>query len=91
MTECMHCIVSGRVQGVAYRVSTRSRAAELGLTGWVRNLPDGTVEVYAQGSSDALAALREWLRMGPPGANVTQLQCRPAAVTEGLSGFEVRR
>ena len=91
MTECMHCIVSGRVQGVSYRVATRRRAGELGLAGWVRNLPDGTVEVYAQGATDALSALREWLRSGPPGARVAELSCRSAVPTTGLQGFEVRR
>jgi acylphosphatase len=91
MSECMHCIVWGRVQGVGYRVSARKKAAELGLAGWVRNLPDGTVEVYAQGASAPLAALRDWLRLGPPGAKVAEVQCREAVATEGLSGFEVRR
>ncbi|MDX9739994.1 MAG: acylphosphatase [Gammaproteobacteria bacterium] len=91
MTECTHCIVSGRVQGVSYRVLTRRKATELGLAGWVRNLPDGTVEVYAQGGPEAVAALREWLRAGPPGAKVAELRCRAAVATEGMSGFEVRR
>jgi acylphosphatase len=91
MTECMHCIVSGWVQGVGYRAATRRKAAELALAGWVRNLPDGTVEVYAQGAVEAVAALRGWLRTGPPGAKVAQVQCREAAATEGLTGFEVRR
>lgn len=62
--------VSGRVQGVFYRASTRERALQLGLSGMARNLADGKVEVLACGSHEALAALERWLWDGPAAAQV---------------------
>ena len=63
-------LVSGRVQGVFYRASTREQAQRLGLTGHARNLPDGRVEVIAHGAPEALDALERWLWQGPPAARV---------------------
>ncbi len=63
-------VVSGRVQGVFFRASTRREALRLGVAGTARNLPDGRVEVVAAGSDDALGALETWLRHGPPAARV---------------------
>ena len=85
----VHCLVSGRVQGVFFRAATREQALTLGVAGWVRNLDDGRVEVYAHGPSAAVEALCAWLRRGPPMAEVSSLERFPAA-DEGLSGFEVR-
>ena len=66
--------VRGRVQGVGYRWWTRGQAQRLGIAGTVRNCPDGSVEVAARGSSDAIAKLRTALRRGPPGASVTSVE-----------------
>ena len=65
------CHVSGRVQGVFFRASTRDRARELGVTGYARNLPDGRVEVLACGKPDAVEALCRWLWQGSPSSQVT--------------------
>lgn len=73
----MLCLVSGRVQGVFFRASTRDQAQQLGLGGHARNLPDGRVEVLACGDDAALAVLRDWLRRGPPHARVDLLECQP--------------
>ncbi|WNL47317.1 acylphosphatase [Dyella sp. BiH032] len=62
--------VSGRVQGVFYRASTREQARALGLTGYARNLPDGAVEVLACGEAEAIAVLERWLWEGPAAARV---------------------
>ncbi len=67
---CIHCFVSGRVQGVWYRASTQDQAKALGLTGWARNLPDGRVEVLACGERDNLQDLYAWLQIGPQLAEV---------------------
>lgn len=67
---CMHCFVSGHVQGVWYRANTQEQANALGLTGWARNLPDGRVEVIACGDKEKLSQLFEWLKKGPPQAVV---------------------
>lgn len=70
--------ITGRVQGVGYREALRSEAARLGLTGWVRNRADGSVEALAQGSSEALAQLLAWARRGPPAARVEEVASAPA-------------
>jgi acylphosphatase len=73
----LRCLVSGRVQGVFFRASTRDQAQQLGLSGHARNLPDGRVEVLACGDDAALALFRDWLRRGPPHATVDGLECQP--------------
>jgi len=74
---CIHCYISGRVQGVFFRASTRQRAQELKLAGYARNLPDGRVEVMACGDLGSLNTFRRWLQAGPPQARVTSVQCEP--------------
>jgi len=68
-----HGFVSGRVQGVFFRAETRRKAIELGLSGWVKNLDDGRVELLISGSEQALALMRTWLQVGPRLARVDQL------------------
>ena len=63
--KCAHLIVSGRVQGVFFRDNTRRKAEELGLTGYAKNLPDGTVEVVAEGNEDKINELIEFIKKGP--------------------------
>ncbi|MCB2264188.1 MAG: acylphosphatase [Candidatus Thiosymbion ectosymbiont of Robbea hypermnestra] len=86
---CFRCLVAGRVQGVFFRAATREQAQRLGLTGHARNLPDGRVEVLACGEPDAVAQLREWLRGGPPAAQVTGIACEPETFQQ-LHGFDTR-
>lgn len=70
---CIHCYVSGKVQGVWFRASTREQALRLNITGWARNLPDGRVEVLACGEKEKIAELYEWLKHGPQLAKVTDI------------------
>lgn len=81
--------VTGRVQGVFYRASTARVAADLGLRGHARNLPDGSVEVLAIGPPEALGVLEAFLRQGPPRAAVRGVECtvEPAAGHAGVSDF----
>lgn len=72
---CRRCFVSGRVQGVWYRGSTRREALALGVTGHARNLPDGRVEVLACGEPSAVDALCAWLHRGPVHADVRDVTC----------------
>ena len=73
MPQCRRYLVSGKVQGVFYRNSTRERAVTLGLTGWARNLQDGCVEVVACGEVAALDVLEQWLWVGPSRAMVRRV------------------
>jgi Acylphosphatases len=68
--------VSGKVQGVYYRQSAKQKAQELGVTGFVKNLPDGSVLLVATGHSKQLNALVEWCRKGPPAARVTNVDVK---------------
>ena len=82
-------VVRGRVQGVFFRDSVRRQAGTRGVSGWVTNRPDGAVEAVFEGDQDEVAALVEFSREGPRGAEVEQVDVteeRP----EGLSGFEIR-
>lgn len=86
---CIHCLVAGRVQGVYFRASTQREARRLGLTGWVRNLPDGRVEVIARGPDDLVAQLERWLHHGPAAANVTEVITN-SGTEDCWSEFEIR-
>ena len=86
----IQAIIQGRVQGVFYRASTRDQARTLGLSGWVRNLADGTVELVAEGDESPLDQLLLWCREGPPGARVDAVDVQRAAGTGEFTGFAVR-
>lgn len=89
MNRCRHFLVSGRVQGVFYRASTVDMARGLGLTGWVRNLSDGGVELVACGDAAKLQELERWLWDGPRHARVERV--RAADIEErAFNGFTVR-
>lgn len=75
--KCVRCQVSGQVQGVWFRASTRDQARALGLTGSARNLADGSVEVIACGDAAAVDALCDWLWRGPELARVSDVCCAP--------------
>lgn len=83
-------VIRGRVQGVAYRASAQREALALGLRGWVRNLPDGSVEACAIGSAAQLSAFGDWLWRGPRLAEVTAVEAQDCAV-EACVNFEIRR
>jgi acylphosphatase len=85
-----HALISGHVQGVGYRFSTRNEATYLGLQGWVRNLPDGRVEAVFEGNRPQVEKMVQWCHQGPPGAQVQDVKIA-YTVLEGLRGFEIRR
>jgi len=72
----IHFLVSGRVQGVFFRMHTRQQAQRHGLTGWVRNLPDGRVEGIASGETAGIKALQQWLAQGPDLASVANVEVK---------------
>ena len=85
----IRAIVSGRVQGVSYRASTAAKARQLGLAGWVKNRPDGSVELEAEGSPDQVAALVTWCHHGPPAARVDHVAVEELSPL-GDRDFDVR-
>ncbi len=82
-------VVSGKVQGVFFRDATRREAERLGVSGWVRNRDDGTVEAVFEGAVEAVEELVAWCRIGPPHARVDDVQAIDEAA-EDLRGFEIR-
>ena len=86
----LHAVIHGRVQGVSFRYNAQREAQRLGLVGWVKNLPDGTVETAASGPEGSLDAFANWLRYGPPGAHVTAADITWADINEAFTAFEIR-
>jgi acylphosphatase len=88
--ERAHVYVSGQVQGVFFRDSARERAEQLGLAGWVRNLPDGRVEAIFEGPSEKVREIIRWCEEGPSHAEVDDVDAEIEASEGDLEGFEVR-
>lgn len=88
MMPARQYLVSGKVQGVGFRYYVRERATTAGLTGWVRNLPDGRVEAHVEGPPAALDRFTETLREGPPAARVSRVSTRPTQPV-GHRGFRI--
>ena len=85
-----HLLVSGSVQGVFFRNSTRLKAEELGVTGWVRNLSDGRVEIVAEGEKEKVEELVEWVKKGSSAARVDNLDVEWQEYVEEFTSFEIR-
>jgi acylphosphatase len=83
-------LISGRVQGVGFRYFTEAAAAREGLHGWVRNLPDGRVEIDVEGEADAVERFERNVRHGPPGARVQDVYVDDTVPQRRESGFSVR-
>ena len=90
MNTRAHIIVHGIVQGVFFRYRTQKEAQGLGLTGWVRNLPDGTVEIICEGEKEAVEKLVRWTHTGPSGAFVEQADVSFEEHTGRFPTFEIR-
>ncbi|MCK4336200.1 MAG: acylphosphatase [Candidatus Aenigmarchaeota archaeon] len=90
MNARVHLLISGEVQGVFFRANTRRAANELGVKGWVRNLPNGMVEVVAEGRKPTLDRLIEYCRKGPDGAGVENIEIKWEEFKNEFRGFDVR-
>ncbi len=84
-----HVIISGRVQGVYYRSSMKDEALALGVCGWVKNRPDGSVEGVLEGGREQVEKLIEWCRQGPPMAEVTDVVADWSDFTGEFTGFKI--
>ncbi|MBI2188117.1 MAG: acylphosphatase [Acidobacteria bacterium] len=83
-------LISGRVQAVGFRFFTEEVARREGVTGWVRNLPDGRVEAYVEGEADAVTRVERALRQGPPSARVDSVETETEAPSGALLDFRIR-
>lgn len=90
MIVARHYIVSGRVQGVGFRYFAQDVAAREGVSGFVRNRPDGSVEAHVEGEIEAVTRVERALAQGPPGARVDDLAVEPAVPTGRVSGFRIK-
>lgn len=88
--KTVHAIIEGRVQGVFFRDYTRRQARELGLKGWVKNLPNGSVEAIISGKKEKVKQMIEWFYTGSPMSVVTEVIIDEVLPTEKLSRFEIR-
>ena len=89
MNERCHITVSGHVQGVCFRIYTENEAQRLELTGWVRNMPNGNVEIVAEGEPSALCKLRDWCKQGPPMARATSIKDNFTAASGKFKKFKI--
>lgn len=87
--ERVHVLIKGQVQGVFFRSSTRDMASSLGLSGCVRNLPDGSVEAIFEGPKDKLRRAVQWCHQGPPGASVTHVDEKWIGFTGEFDSFNI--
>ena len=87
--KALRASVTGRVQGVGFRYSTVNQARKLGLTGYARNMVDGSVEVMAEGPADKLTKLVKWLKQGPPMSHVTGVNVQDMTYSGCYRGFGV--
>ena len=87
----IHLEIKGRVQGVFFRASTRDIAEKLGVSGWVKNTPEGNVEIRAEGSEEALENFISWCKKGPPQANVTSVIISRDLPEENFERFRIAR
>lgn len=87
--KAVHALVYGRVQGVGFRYWARTTAAGLALTGWVRNLDNGSVELFFQGSEQRVDRFSLLLQKGPPGALVDRVEARPIAPRSSYTRFSI--
>jgi len=87
----IHVYVSGVVQGVFFRHHTKERALELGVTGWVRNLPDGRVEAVFEGEDGSVDRIIAFCRKGPPGAHVAEVELKEGSWTGEFRDFVAKR
>jgi acylphosphatase len=87
--SAVHLVVVGRVQGVAFRVYAIDEATRLGLSGWIRNRHDGTVEARAEGTPEAVKAFVTWCHRGPPAARVEEIQVTAESPTGLDRGFQM--
>ena len=90
MNSRVHVIISGRVQGVWFRATTKQKAEQLGLTGWVRNTTDRNVEAVFEGEENLIQEMLDWCRHGPSSAKVENVEVEKQIPSNGFDGFSIK-
>ena len=90
MNTNVKVLISGRVQGVWFRSSTKQKAEQLGVTGWVRNTKDGRVEAIFEGEENSVKSLIEWCHYGPPLAKIEKVEVKNQNFTNGFDDFSIK-
>jgi len=90
MITNVHVIISGIVQGVWFRASTKQKAEQLGLNGWVRNTSEGNVEAIFEGEEDTVKEMVDWCHCGPPSAQVEHVKVKNQDSTNGFESFSIK-
>jgi len=88
--ERVHLRISGRVQGVSFRAYTQEEARSIGVTGWVRNIPDGRVEAVFEGNTNQIEEMIDWFHTGPPLARVQDVEVRRESYQGDFDDFKIR-
>jgi acylphosphatase len=90
MKTCINVKISGIVQGVWFRASTKQKAEQLGITGWVKNTPDGNVEAVFEGDEDIIKEMLQWCQQGPPHARVENVEVKNQDSINGFDNFSIK-
>ena len=90
MKSRVHVVISGRVQGVWFRASTRDKAQQLGLTGWVKNTSEGNVEAVFEGEEKLINEMLDWCHHGPPMAEVENVEIKKRRPSNDSDGFSIK-
>jgi len=90
MKSTVHVVISGRVQGVWFRVSTKQKAEQLGVTGWVKNTADGKVEALFEGDKKHIQEMIDWCHQGPPSAQIDHVEITEQSSSNGFDGFSIK-
>ena len=89
MKSKVHVVISGQVQGVWFRASTRDKAQQLGLTGWVKNTAEGNVEAIFEGEEQQVQQMIDWCHHGPPQAQVYNVEVQKKPVSQSFEQFSI--
>ena len=89
MKDCIHVTIQGRVQGVGFRYYTQREARKLGISGWVRNCPDGSVEAIICGETERLDSMKQWLKHGPSYAQVEHIEFSAGHLPNNCKDFRI--
>lgn len=90
MKKNVHITINGKVQGIWFRANTKQKAEQLGITGWVKNIPNGSVEAIFEGEENCIKEMIDWCQHGPPQAKVENIEIKEQSITNGFDEFLIK-